>query len=181
MENFSIKIMFERFNDTMDRFLEELVEIIKEDGTKEEYERVTQIHRDFLGLARNEATKREPMKLFMAAVGPHNMLINNRDDKFILEICNTIPFIKEFNIPKFWHTFEKNDKDGMWDFLNNLVVLGSIQLVPLNMQDLLESTVNTMVDKFKDRNQPPSIPELMSMAFGMLNGVNTQLPQLNSK
>ncbi len=111
------------FNSLLDVFLSELCTILgdSEPGMRD-------VYAAFKLMTNDTAKQKMPMEMFMTGVSPHAEVIRNKDETFITGAggANQVAFLKSIHLDRHWDEFDPGQKDAMWQFLNQLLFLGTM-------------------------------------------------------
>lgn len=111
------------FNNMLDVFLSELCTILgdREPGMRD-------VYAAFKVMTDDPSKQKMPMEMFMMGVSPHARVIQIKDETFITGAggADQVAFLKSIHLDRHWAEFEPDQKDAMWQFLNQLLFLGTM-------------------------------------------------------
>ena len=152
------------FNDMMSQFLVELHKTFPEEkGIKK---MLTSF--DVL----KSANPRMVVDSFMNGVSPYASQISAKDDKFLLEECKKIDFLKDLDLASYWQRMSANTRDATWQYLQTLYMLGTtITALPPEQMAPIEALAQGVAAKMQDEGGELNEDALMKMMGSMLGGL----------
>lgn len=152
------------FNDMMSQFLVELHKTFPEEkGIKK---MLTSF--DVL----KSANPRMVVDSFMNGVSPYASQISAKDDKFLLEECKKIDFLKDLDLASYWQRMSANTRDATWQYLQTLYMLGTtITALPPEQMAQIEALAQGVAAKMQDEGGELNEDALMKMMGSMLGGL----------
>lgn len=152
------------FNDMMSQFLVELHKTFPEEkGIKK---MLTSF--DVL----KSANPRMVVDSFMNGVSPYASQISAKDDKFLLEECKKIDFLKDLDLASYWKRMSANTRDATWQYLQTLYMLGTtITALPPEQMAQIEALAQGVAAKMQDEGGELNEDALMKMMGSMLGGL----------
>ena len=129
-------LTYAAFNGMLEVFLAELCTILGEvePGVKD-------VYRAFQVMKNDPTKQRMPMELFVTGVSPFAAVIQNKDETFITGGgSNGVAFLKSIHLDRHWGQFDPQQKEGMWQFLIQLLTLGGMLMsIPESAMSGVES------------------------------------------
>lgn len=152
------------FNDMMSQFLVELHKTFPEEkGIKK---MLTSF--DVL----KSTNPRMVVDSFMSGVSPYASQISAKDDKFLLEECKKIDFLKDLDLASYWKRMSANTRDATWQYLQTLYMLGTtITALPPEQMAQIEALAQGVAAKMQDEGGELNEDALMKMMGSMLGGL----------
>ena len=152
------------FNDMMSQFLVELHKTFPEEkGIKK---MLTSF--DLL----KSTNPRMVVDGFMSGVSPYASQISAKDDKFLLEECGKIDFLKDLDLATYWMKMSANTRDVTWQYLQTLYMLGTtITSLPPDQMAQIEALAQGVASKLQDEGGELNEDALMKMMGSMLGGL----------
>ena len=152
------------FNDMMSQFLVELHKTFPEEkGIKK---MLTSF--DLL----KSTNPRMVVDGFMSGVSPYASQISAKDDKFLLEECGKIDFLKDLDLATYWMKMSANTRDVTWQYLQTLYMLGTtITSLPPDQMAQIEALAQGVASKLQDEGGELNEEALMKMMGSMLGGL----------
>ena len=152
------------FNDMMSQFLVELHKTFPEEkGIKK---MLTSF--DLL----KSTNPRMVVDGFMTGVSPYASQISARDDKFLLEECGKIDFLKDLDLASYWQRMSANTREATWQYLQTLYMLGTtITALPPEQMAQIEALAQGVAAKMQDEGGELNEDALMKMMGSMLGGL----------
>lgn len=152
------------FNDMMSQFLVELHKTFPEEkGIKK---MLTSF--DVL----KSTNPRMVVDSFMNGVSPYASQISAKDDKFLLEECKKIDFLKDLDLASYWQRMSANTRDATWQYLQTLYMLGTtITALPPEQMAQIEALAQGVAAKMQDEGGELNEDALMKMMGSMLGGL----------
>ena len=109
---------------------------------------------------------------FMKGVSPYAEQISAKDDKFLLEECSKIDFLKELDIASYWERMSSNTKDATWQYMQTLYMLGTtIMALPPDKMAQIEALAQGVASQLQDEGGEMNEDALMKMMGSMLGGL----------
>jgi len=109
---------------------------------------------------------------FMKGVSPYAEQISAKDDKFLLEECSKIDFLKELDIASYWGRMSNNTKDATWQYMQTLYMLGTtIMALPPDKMAQIEALAQGVASQLQDEGGELNEDALMKMMGSMLGGL----------
>ena len=109
---------------------------------------------------------------FMSGVSPYASQISARDDKFLLEECGKIDFLKDLDLASYWQRMSANTRDATWQYLQTLYMLGTtITALPPEQMAQIEALAQGVAAKMQDEGGELNEDALMKMMGSMLGGL----------
>jgi hypothetical protein len=109
---------------------------------------------------------------FMKGVSPYADQISAKDDKFLLEECSKIDFLKELDIASYWGRMSSNTKDATWQYMQTLYMLGTtIMALPPDKMAQIEALAQGVASQLQDEGGELNEDALMKMMGSMLGGL----------
>ena len=152
------------FNDMMSQFLVELHKTFPEEkGIKK---MLTSF--DLL----KSTNPRMVVDGFMSGVSPYASQISAKDDKFLLEECGKIDFLKDLDLATYWMKMSANTREVTWQYLQTLYMLGTtITSLPPDQMAQIEALAQGVASKLQDEGGELNEEALMKMMGSMLGGL----------
>ena len=109
---------------------------------------------------------------FMSGVSPYASQISAKDDKFLLEECGKIDFLKDLDLATYWMKMSANTREVTWQYLQTLYMLGTTitSLHPDQMAQI-EALAQGVASKLQDEGGELNEEALMKMMGSMLGGL----------
>ena len=109
---------------------------------------------------------------FMSGVSPYASQISAKDDKFLLEECGKIDFLKDLDLASYWSKMTENTREATWQYLQTLYMLGTtITALPPDQMAQIESLAQSVASKLQDEGGKLNEDALMKMMGSMLGGL----------
>ena len=109
---------------------------------------------------------------FMSGVSPYASQISAKDDKFLLEECGKIDFLKDLDLASYWRRMSANTRDATWQYLQTLYMLGTtITALPPEQMAQIEALAQGVAAKMQDEGGELNEDALMKMMGSMLGGL----------
>ena len=109
---------------------------------------------------------------FMSGVSPYASQISARDDKFLLEECGKIDFLKDLDLATYWMKMSANTREVTWQYLQALYMLGTtITSLPPDQMAQIEALAQGVASKLQDEGGELNEDALMKMMGSMLGGL----------
>lgn len=109
---------------------------------------------------------------FMSGVSPYASQISAKDDKFLLEECGKIDFLKDLDLASYWQRMSANTRDATWQYLQTLYMLGTtITALPPEQMAQIEALAQGVAAKMQDEGGELNEDALMKMMGSMLGGL----------
>lgn len=109
---------------------------------------------------------------FMSGVSPYASQISAKDDKFLLEECGKIDFLKDLDLASYWSKMTENTRQATWQYLQTLYMLGTtITALPPDQMAQIESLAQSVASKLQDDGGELNEDALMKMMGSMLGGL----------
>ena len=109
---------------------------------------------------------------FMSGVSPYASQISAKDDKFLLEECGKIDFLKDLDLATYWMKMSANTRDVTWQYLQTLYMLGTtITSLPPDQMAQIEALAQGVASKLQDEGGELNEDALMKMMGSMLGGL----------
>ena len=109
---------------------------------------------------------------FMSGVSPYASQISAKDDKFLLEECGKIDFLKDLDLATYWMKMSANTREGTWQYLQTLYMLGTtITSLPPDQMAQIEALAQGVASKLQDEGGELNEEALMKMMGSMLGGL----------
>jgi hypothetical protein len=109
---------------------------------------------------------------FMSGVSPYASQISARDDKFLLEECGKIDFLKDLDLASYWQRMSANTRDATWQYLQTLYMLGTtITALPPDQMAQIEALAQGVAAKMQDEGGELNEDALLKMMGSMLSGL----------
>ena len=152
------------FNDMMSQFLVELHKTFPEEkGIKK---MLTSF--DLL----KSTNPRMVVDGFMSGVSPYASQISAKNDKFLLEECGKIDFLKDLGLASYWQRMSANTREATWQYLQTLYMLGTtITALPPEQMAQIEALAQGVAAKMQDEGGELNEDALMKMMGSMLGGL----------
>jgi len=108
---------------------------------------------------------------FMSGVSPYASQISAKDDKFLLEECGKIDFLKDLDLATYWMKMSANTREVTWQYLQTLYMLGTtITSLPPDQMAQIEALAQGVASKLQDEGGELNEEALMKMMGSMLGG-----------
>jgi len=152
------------FNDMMSQFLVELHKTFPEEkGIKK---MLTSF--DLL----KSTNPRLVVNGFMEGVTPYAAKISAKDETFLLDEIETIDFLKELDIKRYWSKMSDGTKGATWQYLQTLYMLGTtIISLPDDTLSQIEKIAKGVASQMQDGEGNIDQDALMKMMSSMLGGL----------
>jgi hypothetical protein len=109
---------------------------------------------------------------FMNGVSPYASQISAKDDKFLLEECGNIDFLKDLDLATYWMKMSANTREATWQYLQTLYMLGiTITSLPEGTLSQIESIAKGVADNMQNGDGELDQDALMQMMGNMLKGL----------
>jgi hypothetical protein len=109
---------------------------------------------------------------FMKGVTPYAEQISAKDDKFLLEECSNIDFLKDLDISSYWDRMSTNTKDATWQYVQTLYMLGTtIMALPPDKMAQIEALAQGVASQLQEEGGELNEDALMKMMASMLGGL----------
>jgi hypothetical protein len=109
---------------------------------------------------------------FMSGVSPYASQISAKDDKFLLEECGKIDFLKDLDLATYWMKMSANTREVTWQYLQTLYMLGTtITSLPPDQMAQIEAFAQGVASKLQDEGGELNEEALMKMMGSMLGGL----------
>ena len=109
---------------------------------------------------------------FMSGVSPYASQISAKDDKFLLEECSNIDFLKDLDISSYWDRMSTNTKDATWQYVQTLYMLGTtIMALPPDKMAQIEALAQGVASQLQEEGGELNEDALMKMMASMLGGL----------
>ena len=109
---------------------------------------------------------------FMKGVTPYAEQISAKDDKFLLEECSKIDFLKDLDISSYWERMSVNTKDATWQYIQTLYMLGTtIMALPPDKMAQIEALAQGVASQLQEEGGELNEDALMKMMGSMLGGL----------
>ena len=109
---------------------------------------------------------------FMKGVTPYAEQISAKDDKFLLEECSKIDFLKDLDISSYWDRMSTNTKDATWQYIQTLYMLGTtIMALPPDKMAQIEALAQGVASQLQEEGGELNEDALMKMMSSMLGGL----------
>jgi hypothetical protein len=109
---------------------------------------------------------------FMKGVTPYTEQISAKDDKFLLEECSKIDFLKDLDISSYWDRMSTNTKDATWQYIQTLYMLGTtIMALPPDKMAQIEALAQGVASQLQAEGGELNEDALMKMMGSMLSGL----------
>jgi len=109
---------------------------------------------------------------FMSGVSPYASQISAKDDKFLLEECKKIDFLKDLDLASYWKRMSANTRDATWQYLQTLYMLGTtITALPPEQMAQIEALAQGVAAKMQDEGGELNEDALMKMMGSMFGGL----------
>jgi len=109
---------------------------------------------------------------FMKGVTPYAEQISAKDDKFLLEECSKIDFLKDLDISSYWDRMSTNTKDATWQYVQTLYMLGTtITALPPDKMAQIEALAQGVASQLQEEGGELNEDALMKMMGSMLGGL----------
>ena len=152
------------FNDMMSQFLVELHKTFPEEkGIKK---MLTSF--DLL----KSTNPRLVVNGFMEGVTPYAAKISAKDETFLFDEIETIDFLKELDIKRYWSKMSDGTKGATWQYLQTLYMLGTtIISLPDDTLSQIEKIAKGVASQMQDGEGNIDQDALMKMMGSMLGGL----------
>lgn len=109
---------------------------------------------------------------FMQGVTPYANQISTKDDKFLLEECSKIDFLKDLDLASYWERMSPNTKEATWQYLQTLYMLGTtITALPPDKMAQIEALAQGVASQLQEEGGELNEDALMKMMGSMLGGL----------
>lgn len=109
---------------------------------------------------------------FMTGVSPYADKISVKDETFLLKEIETIDFLKDLDIKRYWEKMSANTKSATWQYLQTLYMLGTtIVSIPDDTLKMIEGIAKDCADKMQNGDEQFDQDALMKMMGGMLGNL----------
>ena len=109
---------------------------------------------------------------FMTGVSPYADKISGKDETFLLNEIETIDFLKDLDIKKYWERMSDGTKSATWQYLQTLYMLGTtITSIPDDTLKMIEGIAKDCADKMQNGDGQIDQDALMKMMGGMLGNL----------
>jgi hypothetical protein len=109
---------------------------------------------------------------FMTGVSPYADKISAKDETFLLKEIETIEFLKDLDIKRYWEKMSANTKSATWQYLQTLYMLGTtIVSIPDDTLKMIEGIAKDCADKMQSGDGQIDQDALMKMMGGMLGNL----------
>ena len=109
---------------------------------------------------------------FMNGVSPYADKISAKDETFLLKEIETIDFLKDLDIKRYWERMSSNTKSATWQYLQTLYMLGTtIVSIPDDTLKMIEGIAKDCADKMQSGDGQIDQDALMKMMGGMLGNL----------
>ena len=109
---------------------------------------------------------------FMSGVSPYASQISAKDDKFLLEECGKIDFLKDLDLATYWMKMSANTREVTWQYLQTLYMLGTtITSLPPDQMAQIEALAQGVASKLQNEGGELNEEALMKMMGSMLGGL----------
>ena len=109
---------------------------------------------------------------FMTGVSPYADKISAKDETFLLKEIETIDFLKDLDIKRYWERMSANTKSATWQYLQTLYMLGTtIVSIPDDTLKMIEGIAKDCADKIQSGDGQIDQDALMKMMGGMLGNL----------
>jgi hypothetical protein len=109
---------------------------------------------------------------FMKGVSPYADKISSKDESFLLTEMNSIEFLKDLDIARYWDKTSGNTKAAIWQYLQTLYMLGTtITSIPDDTLKMIEGIAKDCADKMQNGNGQIDQDALMKMMGSMLGNM----------
>ena len=109
---------------------------------------------------------------FMTGVTPYADKISGKDETFLLNEIETIDFLKDLDIKKYWERMSSGTKSATWQYLQTLYMLGTtITSIPDDTLKMIEGIAKDCADKMQNGDGQIDQDALMKMMGGMLGNL----------
>tara|TARA_B110000483_G_scaffold76171_1_gene94858 strand:+ start:845 stop:1327 length:483 start_codon:yes stop_codon:yes gene_type:complete len=109
---------------------------------------------------------------FMSGVSPYASQISAKDDKFLLEECGKIDFLKDLDLATYWMKMSANTREVTWQYLQTLYMLGTtITSLPPDQMAQIEALAQGVASKLQDEGGELNEEALMKMMGSMLGSL----------
>ena len=108
----------------------------------------------------------------MTGVSPYADKISAKDETFLLKEIETIEFLKDLDIKRYWEKMSANTKSATWQYLQTLYMLGTtIVSIPDETLKMIEGIAKDCADKMQSGDGQIDQDALMKMMGGMLGNL----------
>jgi hypothetical protein len=109
---------------------------------------------------------------FMEGVTPYAAKISAKDETFLLDEIETIDFLKELDIKRYWSKMSDGTKGATWQYLQTLYMLGTtIISLPDDTLTQIEKIAKGVASQMQDGEGNIDQDALMKMMGSMLGGL----------
>ena len=109
---------------------------------------------------------------FMTGVSPYADKISAKDETFLLNEIETIDFLKDLDIKKYWERMSAGTKSATWQYLQTLYMLGTtITSIPDDTLKMIEGIAKDCADNMQNGDGQIDQDALMKMMGGMLGNL----------
>jgi hypothetical protein len=109
---------------------------------------------------------------FMEGVTPYAAKISAKDETFLLDEIETIDFLKELDIKRYWSKMSDGTKGATWQYLQTLYMLGTtIISLPDDTLSQIEKIAKGVASQMQDGEGNIDQDALMKMMGSMLGGL----------
>jgi hypothetical protein len=109
---------------------------------------------------------------FMTGVSPYADKISVKDETFLLNEIETIDFLRDLDIKKYWERMSDGTKSATWQYLQTLYMLGTtITSIPDDTLKMIEGIAKDCADKMQNGDGQFDQDALMKMMSGMLGNL----------
>jgi hypothetical protein len=109
---------------------------------------------------------------FMTGVSPYADKISAKDETFLLNEIETIDFLRDLDIKKYWERMSDGTKSATWQYLQTLYMLGTtITSIPDDTLKMIEGIAKDCADKMQSGDGQFDQDALMKMMGGMLGNL----------
>ena len=109
---------------------------------------------------------------YMKGVSPYADKISAKDETFLLEEIETIDFLKELDIKRYWTKMSDGTKGATWQYLQTLYMLGTtITALPADTLSQIENIAKGVANNMQSGDGELDQAALMKMMGSMLNGL----------
>jgi hypothetical protein len=108
----------------------------------------------------------------MEGVTPYAAKISAKDETFLLDEIETIDFLKELDIKRYWSKMSDGTKGATWQYLQTLYMLGTtIISLPDDTLSQIEKIAKGVASQMQDGEGNIDQDALMKMMGSMLGGL----------
>ena len=112
---------------------------------------------------------------FMKGVSPYADQISSKNDKFLLEECSNIDFLKDLDLASYWERMSNNTKDATWQYIQTLFMLGTtIMALPPDKMAQIEALAQGVASQLQNEGGELNEDALMKMMGSMLGGLGSK-------